>query len=312
MEQLENLKSIVDKGTKWIDIVNPNPENIKFLQETYGFHELDLEDLQDRKIQRSKIDEYENYLFIVLHIPVYHKGRDRLIAVQMDIFIGQDFLITIHTSYLKKVEEIFQECKKNLKQRRDYVGKGTGYLLYEVLSALFDSCFPLIEELEDEINDMEKEVFRYERQQKDMLKDILLMKKDLITFNRIIFPQRTVMAQLEHKHKKFLAPELDVYFDDVVDKVEKLSNSLENLQEMVATLKDINESVISHNTNKIIKTLTVFSVIMLPLTLISGIYGMNLEVLPYSHDENSFFIVLSMMLLIAVTMLIYFKFRKWI
>ncbi len=159
---------------------------------------------------------------------------------------------------------------------------------------------------------MEKEIFHAHFENRDMFKDILLFKKDLITLNRIIFPQRTVLAQLEHKNKKFMSEELEVYFDDVVDKIEKIWNNIENLQQMVESLLDINESVISHNTNKIIKTLTAFSVIILPLTLLSGIYGMNLTRLPWADRPDSFNLIIGFMLFIAVFMLVFFKFRRWL
>jgi len=157
---------------------------------------------------------------------------------------------------------------------------------------------------------LEQEVFSLEYT-KDRLKDILLLKKDLINFRRIIMPQRAVIAQLEHKNQKFLPEKLEVYFDDIVDKIEKIWNNIENLQELTTSVQESNESIISHNTNNIIKTLTILSVIMLPLTFITGFYGMNIHGLWYAESTNSVWLVAGLIAFVAFAMILYFKMRKW-
>ena len=175
----KDIKKLTYKGVSWYDITSPNEENIKFLEKKFGFHELDLEDLELRKIQRSKIDDYEDYLFIVLHLPVYQKSRDRIISVQVDMFIGQNYFITVRSPALKNIDKIIDKCEESEAEMEEYMGFGTGYLLYNVISDLFDGCFPLLDELESEINDLERELFLHDFAKKDMLQDILLMKKDL-------------------------------------------------------------------------------------------------------------------------------------
>jgi magnesium transporter len=143
-----------------------------------------------------------------------------------------------------------------------------------------------------------------------MLKDILNIKKNIIVFRRVIAPQRSVIAQIEHKNKKFLPESLEIYFDDVVDKIEKIWNSLENLKELVASLQETNESIISHTTNNVIKILTIFSVVMLPLTFLTGLYGMNVA-LPMADRTETFFMLTALMVLVVATMLGFFKYKKW-
>ncbi|MBI5755260.1 magnesium/cobalt transporter CorA [Candidatus Peregrinibacteria bacterium] len=303
----ENL--IKYKGIEWTDIAVPDKETVEKLYAKYNFHELDLEDCLQGN-QRSKIDEYENYLFIVLHFP--YKIRKRMEVEELKMFIGPDYFITLHNGELKALEKMFQTVQEKLKERKEIMGSGTGYLLYEVVRALFDSCFPILDDIEDDINEIEKDVFDQEIHQRDMLKDIMQTKRNIITLYRMIVPQRAVVAQLEHKNKKFLPKDLEVYFDDVVDKAEKIYNSLENFKALVQSLQDTNESIISHNTNNIIKTLTIFSVTLLPLTLLSGIYGMNISRLPYANDEMSFLILLGMMAAITIVLLGFFKYKKWL
>jgi magnesium transporter len=124
-------------------------------------------------------------------------------------------------------------------------------------------------------------------------------------------PQRTILAQLEHKNKKFLPENLDVYFDDIVDKIERMWNSLENLQELVISLQETNESIISHNTNNIIKVLTLFSVIMLPLTFVTGFYGMNVDGLPFAANPLATEFVSGVLIGVILIMIIYFRYKKW-
>lgn len=303
----ENL--IKYKGIEWTDIASPDKETVEKLYAKYNFHELDLEDCLQGN-QRSKIDEYENYLFIVLHFP--YKTRKRMEIEELKMFIGPDYFITLHNGELTRLESMFRAVQEKLKERREIMGFGTGYLLYEVVRGLFDSCFPLLDDLEDGINEVEKDVFDQEIHQRDMLKDIMQIKRNIINLYRMILPQRAVVAQLEHKNKKFLPKDLEVYFDDVVDKAEKIYNSLENFKALIQSLQDTNESIISHNTNNIIKTLTIFSVTLLPLTLLSGIYGMNISRLPYANTEQSFLILLGMMAAITVVLLGFFKYKKWL
>lgn len=296
-----------EKGFIWVSINNPDEKAVAYLKRAYKFHPLDLEDCLSEN-QRPKIDEYENYLFIVLHIPV--QGAKGIKISEINLFIGQNFVITLHDNN-PIIEKLFLNLKKRRNIREKYMDKGAGYFLYMIIDDLFESGFPLIDDLTKITNGLEKEVFD-ENYSRDRLKDILLLKKDIINFRRIIMPQRAIIAQLEHKNKKFLPENLDVYFDDIVDKIEKIWNNLENLQELTASLQETNESIISHNTNNVIKTLTILSVIILPLTFITGFYGMNLGGLPFSASAHSVKIVAGIILLVVVAMAGYFYYKKWL
>lgn len=298
-----------DLGFTWIDIARPDEATIKNLKRTYKFHPLDLEDCLSEN-QRPKIDDYENYMFMILHIPV-RAGRSRHIQTsEVNIFIGPNYVITLHEGN-STIKKVFTECKKKKKTKDEYMSKGPGYFLYMIIDDLYESGFPLLDALTRTVDDLEKEVFD-PTDSKDRLKDILLLKKDIINFRRIIMPQRAIIAQLEHKNKKFLPENLDVYFDDTVDKIEKIWNNLENLQELVASLQETNESLISHNTNNVIKILTVFSVVMLPLTFITGFYGMNVQGLPFAEQGESVLIISGFLLLVVLSMIGFFRYKRWI
>lgn len=305
---IEKLK-FKNNGFTWVSISEPDKKALEYLRRNYKFHPLDLEDCLSES-QRPKIDDYENYLFIVLHVPIASSRKKQVQSSEINLFIGQNFVITLHDSN-PIIEKVLEKCKKRKAAKEEFMSKGSGYFLYMLIDELFDAGMPIIDDLTKQMNDMEKDVFEADYS-KDRLKDILLLKKDIINFRRIIMPQRAIIAQLEHKNKKFLSEKLNVYFDDIVDKIEKIWNNLENLQELVASIQDTNESIISHNTNNIIKVLTIFSVIMLPLNLVTGFYGMNIVGLPFAEHLRAVQIIGGILFGVVVTMISYFSYKKWL
>ncbi|QQR54829.1 magnesium transporter CorA family protein [Candidatus Peregrinibacteria bacterium] len=303
------IRKIQSGKLSWIDVEEPDLKTLQELQEEHGFHELDVEDcLSDN--QRSKVDEYEDYLFVILHLPYLDKRKDTVKSGEVDVFIKNNVLITVHWGALKPVTDLFEECERKEASRKKYMGLSTGYLLYELLDQLFTSVFPVLASIENDVGRLEKDAFS-DSMERDMLRDILFVKKNIITSRRVILPLRTVVGQIEHKNKKFLPDTLDVYFDDIMDKVEKIWSSLENLQELIESLQDTNESIIAHTSNRVVKTLTVFSVVMLPLNLLASMYGMNIN-LPFAEHEHMFFFLGLGMFLVLGALLVIFKIKRWI
>lgn len=305
----KGVRTVKHGKLTWMNLVRPEPKLLEKLRNEHDFHELDMEDcLSDT--QRSKIDDYKDYLFIILHVPFYDKRKHQVVSDEIDIFIKSNLIITVHDGTHKPLEKFFASLQSSTKLKKEMMGHGSGFLLYEILDTMYSNAFPMLDALERSVTNLEKEVFNLSSQH-DMLKDILNTKKNIITFRRIIAPQRSVIAQIEHKNKKFLPDSLEVYFDDVVDKVEKTWANLENLKELIESLQDTNESIISHTTNNVIKILTVFSVMMLPLTVLTGLYGMNVA-LPLDNDPAAFLMILIIMFGISSGMLGYFKWKGWI
>jgi len=296
------------KNITWVDIANPTAEDVAALAKKYRFHELDAEDCLN-ETQRPKIDEYDRYLFIVLHFPVYNRATKRIRTAELDLFIGQNFIITLHDGDLEPIKNIRENCKR-IAGKRALFGRGTGYFLYELTSTLFDSCFPLLDSLWRKANRLEQAVWESDAAQ-DLLKEIMILKRNIITFRRILSPERQVVAALEHKNKKFLPEDLEVYFDDVVDKTEKLWGSLASLKEVSESIQDTNENLISHRTGNTIKILTIFSVILLPLTLISGLFGMNVPI-PHANEPIAFWLIAAGMLAVVGIMVAFFQWKRWL
>lgn len=306
------MEEVKFKNHRWINVVQPNEEDLTALKKRYKFHELDLEDVLQES-QRPKIDEYDNYLFIILQFPVYNRKHKRFDTEQFNIFIGQNYLVTLHDGNLTVLNEIFEKCRKSIKSKRTYFGESTGYLLYEIISALFNATFPITDRMQISLRRIEEEIFEA-KHPRDQLFDIMLIKKNIITLRKIVLPQRSVIAALEHKQKRFLPEDLVIYFDDIVDQIEKLWNILETQKEIIESLEDTNESLLSHNINLTMRTLTVFSAIMLPLTFLTGLFGMNVQ-LPFPEALGSiehFWSIVISMVTAGIVLFAIFKWKKWI
>jgi magnesium transporter len=306
--QEPNVEVITHDGLRWINIERPSPVDRAWLEEHFEFHPLDYEDVSSRN-QRPKIDEYPDYLFIVLHFPVFDKTLGRLNAGELDIFIGPDFLVTLPNEPLQPVEYLFERCRASDEVREQLLSKGPGYLLYRIVDDAFDYCFPMLRKMGNKLDRVEEEIF--EGRAEEVVRDISNVKQEIINFRKIIRPQRSVLRDLERTKQRYLAVELEVYFDDIVDASERIWDMLENYKEVVEALEDTNESVISHRVNDVLRVLTVFSVLLLPLTLVASIWGMNVSV-PGEGSLHAFWIIVASMVGLLAGLLLYFRRRRWL
>jgi len=288
----------------WLDIENPNRDKMQFLLDNFHFHPLDIEDCLSI-IERPKLDEYDDYFFLVMHIPLFVKETRRLGPFTVNIFIGKNFLVTVHHGLCKPIQDTYSRVTKN----HEILTKGSGYLLHKVIDSLIDYDFPILNKIYRNIQNVENSIFK--KVSNKNVRDILLIRTNILTFRNIIFPQRKILKTLEIKDMEFLIDELEVYFSDLVDHIEKIWDTLENYKELIEGVHDAHESLLSSKINDIMRILTIFSVVILPLTLISGIYGMNV-ILPMESTPFAFIIIIAGMLVISIGMLIYFKYKDWI
>ena len=287
----------------WFDIENPNKDTMHFLRDHFNFHPLDIEDCLS-VIERPKLDEYDDYFFLVLHIPLFVKQTKRLIPFTVNIFIGNNFIVTVHQGLCKPIQTTYDHLLENL----SILEKGSGYLLHSILDALIDYNFPILNRIYRNIQNVEDDIFK--KPSTKNVRTILLIRTNILTFRNIVFPQRKLLKTLEIKDMDFLIEALEVYFSDLVDHIEKIWDTLENYKELVEGVHEAHQSLLSNKINDIMRTLTIFSVVILPLTLISGVYGMNIG-LPLMSFPWAFFIILATMIIISIGMLIYFKFKDW-
>ena len=293
---------------RWINVEQPGPVDRAWLQEHFDFHPLDYEDVASRN-QRPKIDEYPEYLFIVLHFPVYDKSVGRLNTAELDMFVGPDFLITLPNRPIPPVEYLFERCRASAEMREQLLSNGPGYLLYKIVDDSFDYCFPMLRKMGNKLEQVEEDIFL--GRSEELVRDISNVKQEIINFRKIIRPQRSTLRDLERTKQRYMAADLDVYFDDIQDASERIWDMLENYKEVVEALEDSNESVISHRVNDILRVLTSISVMVLPLTLVASLWGMNVGV-PGEGSTTAFWIVLGAMAALLFGMLGYFRRRGWL
>jgi magnesium transporter len=298
-------------GLTWIQLESPiDPETVNRLRERFGWHPLDVEDVLSKR-QRPKIDDYadEGYLFGVLHFPAYDKAIQRLNAAELDVFLGSDYLVTMPNVELLPVTRLFNRCHEDEHFRLQLFEKGSGRLLYEVLDDLFDYCFPILDKIAYKLDSIEDDI--EDRRSEEIVSDISKVKQEIISYRKIIKPQRPALRLLERRIERFLPENLELYFDDLVDASERIWDLLDNYKEVVEALEDTNESLISHRQNDVLRILTVFSVVLLPLTLISGIFGMNV-LFPGHETHEAFWIIVGLMIGLIVTMVAFFKYKRWL
>lgn len=305
-----SLRTLTNNGITWTDLKKPTADDIERLREQFPFfHPLDLEDCLSH-LERPKIDEYENYLFIVMHFPVFNRATRRLLRAEVDIFVGRGFLVTVSDGMLKPLAEDFDDCEMDEVIRRQFMGRGSYYLLYMLIDGLVDYCFPIVDKENHNIESIEETIF--DGDARELVKEISIVRRNLINFRRTIKPQMKVIANLERKDWEFLKGDLDVYWGDVSDHTLQIWERLEDMWDVIEGLTQTVESVTSHRLNEVMKILTIFSVIMLPLSVISGIYGMNLNRLPLASHPLSFMIIIGVMVAIVVGMLAYFRREGWL
>jgi magnesium transporter len=299
---------LTSAGLTWVHLDRPHPAAMDALAERFGWHALDVEDVLSKR-QRPKVDEYPDYLFGVLHFPVYDKAIQRLNAAELDVFLGPDYLVTLPNVELLPVTRLFHRCEEDEQLREDLFAKGSGRLLYEVLDDLFDYCFPILDKIGHKLDSVEDDMF--EHRAEDVVRDLSNVKQEIISYRKIIKPERTTLRQLERRVERFLPEELDLYFDDIVDAAERIWDLLDNYKEVVEGLESTNESVISHRQNDVLRVLTVFSAILLPLTLLASILGMNVA-FPGHDTATAFWVIAAVMVVVAGGLLGFFRWKRWL
>lgn len=307
----EKIQKIKFKNFQWINIIQAKSSEIEFLRENFDFHPLDLEDCLS-PAQRPKLDEYPHYLFMILTFPFYDLKSRSIIASELDFFIGPDYLVTLTDGRLTSLINLFRQCQVNDFLREKYLSGGVMQLVYELLNKLQIYCYPMLDHINNDIDKLEKAIFSgYE---KKMVKKILIIKRNIVNFRKIMQAHKNVIKKLIGKsHKYFIPKESEIYFSNILEQTKEIWDILESHKETIDALHNTNESLISFRLNDIIKILTIISVTLMPITLIASIFGMNTEVsMPIINHPYGFWIILLIMLVVIGLLALYFKKKDWL
>jgi magnesium transporter len=295
-------------GIRWIHIESPRSADRDWLEEQFDFHPLDYEDVFSRN-QRPKLDQYDDYVFIVLHFPLFDKDTGRILTAELDLFLGPDYLVTLPNIPLPPLTAMFERYREKADLREEVFSKGSGYLLYKIVDTGVDASFPMLRKTGLKLERLEDDIF--EGKSSEIVRDISDTKQEIINFRKITRPQRAVLRDLERTKQRYLQEELEIYFDDISDAAERIWDTLENYKEVIEGIESTNESVLSHRLNDSFRILTAASVVLLPLTLIASIFGMNVH-FPGEGEAITFFLILALMAAMLGGLVVLFRRRGWL
>lgn len=304
------------KNVTWINIEKPTRKEMDYLAQNYPFHPLDLDDCLS-KVQLPKIDEYEEYLFVILHFPVFEHRTRITKPSQVSIFLGKDFLVTVHNGDLKPMLTLPTSCQQDAKACEEYMGKDSGYLMYRIVDALVDYCFPMVNKTLSNLDDIEDKVFD---DKVSASREVTILRRDIAAQRRIIGPLKGVVGDLERKAQRFTQADLKVYFGDISDHLARLWSNLDECQETIEIYKDTDFLLSQERTNRILAVLTIVFTITIPATIIGTFYGMNIN-LPGGTDTGAwtawgayttFIVILLVSLIPGLIMLLLFRRWRWI
>jgi magnesium transporter len=290
----------------WVDIEAPVQEVIEPLLETrFGFHELAAEDTLSPNTL-PKHDAFAHYDFLIFRTVDVNVSAHASETYKIAAFLGRNFLFTVHRRQLAAADDVYTRLAGD----RRGLARGVDFLLYSIVDIMVDAHFPLLEQIEECVDDLQDKIF--EHAEDAQLDELLHLKRDLNVLRRHSLPQRELLNQLSRGDAAFIKPEHLIYWRDVYDHMFRISETIDVDREQMTGTMEAYLSVIANRTNEIMKVLTIFSAIMLPLTLIAGVYGMNFEHMPELHWLHGYPFALSLMFGTAVVMLGWFWYRGWL
>jgi len=302
-------QTIFTKNLRWVDITSPGAEDIEWLRANFRFHNLHLEALAEYQ-QRPHIDEGHGYDFMVLLFPVYDRQTQEIIIGEVDFFVSKNFIVTAHYGQINTLKNLFNETRGSADVRNLHMQKGSGFLLYKILEALFKRSYPILDHMNEDISEIEKGVFH--RRGTDVLSQITLMKKNIIEFRKMMKTHRSVLEKLPKRTVEYLNfTQSKLYYRDLLEYYENIWDILEAQKETADTLAETYQSLASHRLNEITKTISIFSAIAIPATLVAFIFAVDVGGIPFRDHPWGFWIVAGFMVTASLTMLAIFKRKKW-
>jgi len=301
------MKKISFKNITWIDFENPDSSTTRYLHENFDIHPLAIEEFVTPTI-RPKATTYHNCIFLTLHIPLYDVVERTTYAGELDIVITKDHLITGHDHKIFQLTDFFEKLENSEGKRMNYMSNSTAHLLYFLIESLVESCFPRLDHIHKNIDVIENRVFGGE--EKEMVREISIAKRDVLNFRRTLKPQRSILESLAQMDTDLISKSLKAYYQDLVGTNTRLWNSLESAKETIESLEETNNSLLSNKLNITMKVLTIFSAVMLPMTVYSNILAMSADI-PFGNNPYGFWIHMGIMFIISIFTILAFKLKKW-
>ncbi|NOH04813.1 MAG: magnesium/cobalt transporter CorA [Chloroflexi bacterium] len=299
------------RGILWVDFIGETPEEAEPVLRSFGFHPLAIDDAL-QETHAAKVDDWGDHLYIVFNMLNYKRenGAFESEIDELDVFLGKNYLITYHDQILPAIEDTWTACQRDVRHMQD----GPDHLLYRVVDALVMSYMPLIDQIDAQVDQIEDQVF--DRPQPDTLANIFALKRLLLTMRRILLPQREVLNKLSRDDYRVIDPKDRIFFRDIYDHLVRLHDLNENLRDLVGGVLDSYLSVTNNRMNEVMKTLTIITTLFMPITFVTGFFGMNFfePVAKFLHwtSEQTFDIMLGIMLALPFFMYLWMRRRTWV
>jgi magnesium transporter len=304
------MNIIKTKKLTWIDIKKQTESDVQHLSQTLSIQALILQELLPPSY-RSKVEQYEDQLYLVLYFPVFHKDTRQTRPRELDIIVTKDTVITSHYLSILPLKELFNRCNLYEESKEKYMGRGSGMLLYYIVESLLQACLPKLDHIAENIEKIEDQIFK--GKEKEMLSEISIVKRDILNMAKAIKPEEGILHSLHSLAPKFFGSRMKIYFQDLLGSYDHVRSVLDNHQEMIEALQATNESLLSNKISEIIKILTVISFITFPLGVIAGIFGMNVfHSINFVNHPATFWLILIFMTILSGTMVAIFKKKKWL
>jgi magnesium transporter len=289
----------------WLDIGNPGPDETHLLREEFGFHPLAIEDAT-RHHERPKVESYDGYYFLIFYEVHYHPTSKKLHSTSLALFIGPNYLVSVHDGSAGVVEETIARWHRN----EAAVGRGGGALLYHLLDAIVDDYFPVIDQLAERVEQIEEQIF--ERFRQSALQEVFALKRDLLSIRRIVAPERDVLNVLIRREMPVFDQGTIQYLQDVYDHIIRITDSIDTYRDLLSSAVDAFLSIQSNQLNQIVKVLTITSIVLMTCALIAGIYGMNFVHMPELQWLYGYPFALGLMVVLSAGLIFFFKKRGWL
>jgi magnesium transporter len=293
--------------TIWVDLMNPSPEEGQsLLSDVFHFHELAVEDALSA-LQFPKVESYGDYIYAVLHRIDFDAPEHCFKTHDVDFFLGRNYLVTIHTGDSRSIQQISDICQRNSLA----LGEGPAALMHRIIDSMVDNYRPEIDELSGRLDELEERVF--DANSSNLARDILDFKKDVASLRRVIQPQRDVVGRLARREFQVIEEQIAYRFRDVHDHLVRIADESMFFQDRITSLLDANLAIVSNQLNSIMKILTIIATVFMPLTFITGLYGMNVDLPHFGFGGvTMFWVLMGIMIAVVAIMLYYFRKRSWI
>ncbi len=296
-----------ESNVVWVDMQSPTAADDEILADVFKFHPLTIEDARETRNQ-PKVEGFTDYVFFIVHGVTNKTHSFNFDTKELDGYLGKNFVVTYHHETFRSIDRVKRQVRANAFSCH----RGASYLLQQILDQLVDLYMPVVDDFDTSISELEERVFALNRPSNQILEEIMGLKRSVARLRRISAKQLQVLYRFSHGEFPLIDDATLPFYRDVHDHLLRIVDLSESYRDLVSGLSDIHLSVIANKTNEVMKVLAVFSAIMLPLTLIAGIYGMNFDNMPELHSRYGYFFAITMMIIIAVGLLIYFWRKGWI